>query len=350
MSSDSRGPVLDEERLGVVRFFLKGGFIVAPVVALGALYALLDPFRVVFSYPDYFREMRVQLNRGYGSVEVFKANDATLRYDSFIFGSSRTLALDTYDWRSYLQPTASPFHFDASGENIYGIRSKVFYLHSRGSRLTNAVLLIDPEPKYWSTAPRTGHLFFPHYELTGQSALASHRVFFEAFLNPRFLIRLLGYEVSGTVRPWMTPYIDARTTVFDPRTNDIWLVSVEDEIARTGEQYWTSRSGVFYVRPEKPEPYHPQITGDIEQNLREVANVFGEHRTELRVIISPLFNQRALAERDVELLRSIFCGSSVFDFSGVNEITSDKHNYYEESHFRPFVGRQMLREAYATGW
>jgi hypothetical protein len=45
-------------------------------------------------------------------------------------------------------------------------------------------------------------------------------------------------------------------------------------------------------------------------------------------------------------LRRIFGAARVFDYSGVNRITADKHNYYEESHFRPQAGREILKDIY----
>ena len=37
---------------------------------------------------------------------------------------------------------------------------------------------------------------------------------------------------------------------------------------------------------------------------------------------------------------------NVFDFSGVSEFTSDYRNYYDDSHYRPNVTREVLNVAY----
>jgi hypothetical protein len=45
-------------------------------------------------------------------------------------------------------------------------------------------------------------------------------------------------------------------------------------------------------------------------------------------------------------LSGIFGTERVFDFSGVNEFTTDFRNYYEESHYRPQVAREILKRIY----
>ena len=37
---------------------------------------------------------------------------------------------------------------------------------------------------------------------------------------------------------------------------------------------------------------------------------------------------------------------NVFDFSGINFITNDYHNYYENSHYRPHVADYIMKEIY----
>ena len=74
---------------------------------------------------------------------------------------------------------------------------------------------------------------------------------------------------------------------------------------------------------------------------------FAKHRTRLRVIVSPLFGQVSLADADRRELEHIFGRDRVFDHSGVNRFTADSRNFYEESHYRPHVARELLELAYA---
>lgn len=42
----------------------------------------------------------------------------------------------------------------------------------------------------------------------------------------------------------------------------------------------------------------------------------------------------------------LFGENNIYDFPGVNSITEDYHNYYEDSHYRPCVARFILQTIY----
>lgn len=70
------------------------------------------------------------------------------------------------------------------------------------------------------------------------------------------------------------------------------------------------------------------------------------HHTVYKVVINPLYDQNKINSRDLATLKDIFGSDNVYDFSGVNWITSDYHNYYEESHYRPHVAKWILGKIY----
>jgi len=94
-------------------------------------YLALDPFRVLWTY-DFSKDLHANagLNRDFVSTEFFKEKYQQYHYDSFIFGSSRTLAFLPEDWGKYLPDNSSIFCFDASHESIYGIYTKLKYLEN----------------------------------------------------------------------------------------------------------------------------------------------------------------------------------------------------------------------------
>jgi hypothetical protein len=59
-------------------------------------------------------------------------------------------------------------------------------------------------------------------------------------------------------------------------------------------------------------------------------------------VISPRFTQRALSPRDVATLQRYFGAENVNDFSGSNEFTKDRLNYYDPAHFKVSVARKLL--------
>ena len=63
-------------------------------------------------------------------------------------------------------------------------------------------------------------------------------------------------------------------------------------------------------------------------------------------MISPLYNKMKLHNEDLEYLKKVFGETNVFDFSGINKFTNDYRNYYESSHYRPHVAREILKIVY----
>ena len=95
----------------MMRIFLKLFIFAMPFVAL---YLIMDPFRVLRSYDDYLKGWLVEINQNYVSTEVYLKNHIRYGYDSFIFGSSRTMGYRTNDWKMYLGEGSSPFVFKSS--------------------------------------------------------------------------------------------------------------------------------------------------------------------------------------------------------------------------------------------
>ena len=63
--------------------------------------------------------------------------------------------------------------------------------------------------------------------------------------------------------------------------------------------------------------------------LKEINSILKKHRTNFKIIISPLYNQVKINNIDLDIINNIFPKNVVFDFSGKNIITENKLNYYE---------------------
>ena len=70
------------------------------------------------------------------------------------------------------------------------------------------------------------------------------------------------------------------------------------------------------------------------------------NKTNYRIIISPLYNQIKLNNQDLDYLKQLFGKDNVFDFSGINKFTKDYNNYYESSHYRPHIAREIMQLIY----
>ena len=89
------------------------------------------------------------------------------------------------------------------------------------------------------------------------------------------------------------------------------------------------------------------INLESEIMLRDIRKVLDRKGADWRVIIHPLYDQIIFNRDDLNLLQEIFGADRVYDFSGNPEFTNDPTHYIDSSHFKPAIGKEVLRRVYA---
>ena len=149
----------------------------------------------------------------------------------------------------------------------------------------------------------------------------------------------------------MNGVINPYGVIRDPVTNDA-INPREKMIQDEGEQYWKSHQEEFLKTRDsnyRNGKYREaaQVLWKMQTCLlQEIESICQLHKTSVKIIISPDYNQVSINQVDVKVLKSIFGTENVFDFSGINEYTGDIHNYYEKGHYRPVLGTRLLQEIY----
>ena len=77
--------------------------------------------------------------------------------------------------------------------------------------------------------------------------------------------------------------------------------------------------------------------------MREVLDRRG---TDFRIVVTPFYDQLALAPEDHQALEEIFGPGKVHDFMGRNEFSERMTDYYDASHYRPQVANAILDRVY----
>ena len=328
------------------KFFVKLFFISLPITILIEIFILFDPFRIIYNYNDYSDNPVVQINRDFVSSEMYIKNHNKYRYDSFILGSSRTIAYRTSSWKKYLPKNARPFKFDASSESIYGIYTKIKYLDHIGANLNNCLLIICTDATFARDSDDENHIFIKDPEIVGTSKWHFYMVCIKDFMNFEFLKNYLKYLVTKKYEPSMDGFIEHSRIKFDLKTNDFILVDRDKELSVDENQYYFTRKSIFYERDSTNSQLNEQISLNKLKMLIEIESIFLKHHTQYKLVISPLYDQKELNNKDLTTLQKVFGKNRVFNFSGKNIITEDKENYYENSHYRPFIGDLILKKIY----
>ena len=335
----------------IFSFLKRIAWFLTPFICLILLYTILDPFKVVKKYDSYFVSdamTGVTLNKDYVSTNTFNKYHPVFQYNSFIFGNSRSLFYEIADWQPHLHSGSNCFHYDASGESLYAIHKKIKYLDRKNVDIKNVLLVFDYSILDL-VAPQTSHILMISPQLENYTNfLPFHFTSLKAFFTPKFLIAYIDYKIRGEIRPYMKKgfLLDDVPIHYDVKINEVSFPYFERMIGE-GKFYTPEWIKVFYDRDTTKQSYAPAVIFDKQkQMLQEINEIFRKRQTDVKIIISPLYDQIKLNESDVIYLKSLFGEDRLFDFSGISDITNDIHNYYEDSHYRPHVCRQILNSIY----
>jgi len=335
----------------IFTFLKKLGLLAIPLVAIVIIYILADPFKVIRNYPSFYKSgypCYINLNRDYVSTTTLDNNYSTVNYNSFILGNSRSGFFEVKDWKQHLNNNPICFHFDAAGENIYGIYKKVKYLDNKVSHIDNILLILDYSTLS-GTEPMKGHLFIISPQLeNNRNIFEFHLEFFKVFSNPKFLFAFVDFNLFGKIRNYMkygAIFYDM-PIYYELISNEVRFPYVESIINKDESLYYSQPSNIFYMRTGEVKYSPPCIYDKSLMLLEKIKNVFDKHKTNYKIIINPLYDQIGLNEDDVRSLCRIFGTENVFDFSGINAFTNDYRNYYDLEHYRPHVARKIMEKIY----
>jgi hypothetical protein len=328
------------------KFLLKVFILTSPIVLISCLYIYFDPFKTIWNYKSYYPSI-VGLDDDYICLETYKNNKVRYNYDSFIFGSSRSKFYEIDSWRKYIH-SENCFHFSVSGETILGIYRKFLYLRDNHIKIENSLIVLDPGILA-SSIERKGHLFLSHPELSDRNWLAFQLGFFKVFLTQDFLYSYFNFLFSKRIDTKIKDLsiLDDTPVEYNLKYNEIKLCSFENSIKSNPKIFYNNnKMKIFYTRAYEQQISKPVIAEPQFKMLKEIFEVLKANKTEYKIIISPLYDQIKCNKSDLDVLRKIFGSKNVFDFSGINQITNDYHNYYETSHYRPHIGEYIMNEIY----
>jgi hypothetical protein len=315
-----------------------------PFLLLIGGYLYFDPFKVIRKYNSYTAPY-VLTNRDYVSTEMFFNNYNKYAYNSFIFGSSRTVAFRASSWKKKLHPQDSPFSFDASAENIYGIYTKIKLLDSLHVKIDNALVLLCRDASFRELDNTAGHIFIKDPRVAGGNKWVFQAVFLKAYLTPYFLYCFYDYEFTHQYKEHMKGFIEDRRVTFDSVTNEMDIVDQEQEIIRNPQGYYEKKKSIFYPRHGETTDSVQQINASYQHMLEEIRNIFVKNHTDYKIILSPLYDEMKFSNEDMRVLHNLY-GKHLYDFTGKNYFTDDITHYYENSHFRPAVGDSIMSVIY----
>jgi hypothetical protein len=328
-----------------MKIFLKKIFLlVLPFFIILVCYFITDPFKKIWKYDSYFCSY-VMLNRGDVSTRVYLKNLEKYKYDSFIFGSSRSTAYASREWSKYLPQGSVAYSFGSWNEPIIGIYKKLCLIDSLKGTIKNALLIFDVDRTFID--PPLG-LINDHFLISGISKFDYYLNDFRGYLkNPNLMLSSVDYSLFHKKRAYMDGFVGMKKTDLDPVNND-WEPNSESVILEDSANYYNKAKDKFYKRPAT-QTYAPrEIDEEHKMYLLKIAAFFKKYNTNYKIVIGPLYDQVKFHPEDMALLKSIFKQGSIYDYSGINDITNDIYNFCSDViHYRKKVGNMILKDIYS---
>lgn len=321
---------------------------ILPIIFLLIISIYWDPFKVFFSYEDFYTNNLITPNRENICFKLLQKNPNNI--SNFIIGSSRSLAYNTTYWcKKIQQPNKTCFHYDGINLGLFRASNAIKYL-SKKHKIKNLLLIVDIE-SFSETKNPDGHLRIQPPSLTNESKFLYYLTFLKASIDPKFMFYNIIYKITGKYYDFMGRHIRKSKNFHKSNnsTGDIIWHGYDQAIKSDSISYYASlkSKGTFYKRKNKdqskPLIYLAQIN-----LLNEINNIVKKNNIDLKIVISPLYNQVTFNEKDKFFLINLFGNENVFDFSGKNKYTNKHTNYYESSHYKPYVANQIMDYIYFT--
>ena len=333
------------------RFVRKVTFFLAPLFTLTVIpFFVLDPFQIVHPMHgcevNYFDGHGIYPNVDHCATQKLLSEPEKNKFTSFVLGNSRALGFRARDVAPYLGGKL-PYFFAAPAESLFGLSKKIQFFDRTVPRLENLLLVLD-RSVFWNLKNYTGRIFIKDPATSGESIFAFYGAYVHDYFSNLFYLKYLDFRVRGKFRPYMGDVVIEEWDQFDPVTNDWIKKKNEDELARDPVGFYERRKENFVRHPEYCKDANVPILDEPRiRILEEMGAILARHATKTKIVISPLYDQCIFNTEDLAVLRRIFGAENVYDYSGVNAITKDMTNYYEFEHYRPIVGREILKAIYS---
>lgn len=336
---------IGKSRRAAFRLMAKALLFTLSFWAVVVLYLHDDPYMVLRPYRVY--DSPVILNENFVGWGIYQNHrNSAHPFNAFIMGNSCTMAYRCAAWEHYLPKGSHAMRLFGNAETLGALNLKLHALERDHAPLRHVFIVMDPN-SFGYDKQRSGWEYLLPPEVSGRSWLITQFEMVQTFLMPKFLLPYLRFHITGHLTPSMR-YMNLHGRIRNSDNNDLYNPH-ERLIAKEGEAYWRQLSAKDFP-PRKAGQRRSQayIAAPQERVLRDIAALLKRNHTDYRLIISPDYSQEKLDDRDKQKLYAIFGRRYVFDFTGVNQYTSDYHNYYEKAHYRPVLGNRLLKVVYTA--
>ena len=334
-------------------FVLRVALFFSPILIFAIWYLIADPFSVIYNYGNdaYANKPTFVKNREWITMAALEQSKDRYHYDTFIFGNSRSIFWEIKDLKEYL-PDKNPFHFDASSEDLYGVKEKLTYLCDNNYNIQNAIILLDRRVITRETQ-RIAPLFNRAPALVkNKPVLLSHMEMFSSIVShPQLIIAYCDYTIFGKKRDYIKSLLETEENYcYNVEGNQLSLTYFENLISKNPNSFYNEeKMSQFYYRDTTTVTYTDILIKEEQYSiLKDIKNILADNDIKYTIVLNPLYDMLAINPKDKQILTEIFGEDKLHDFSGNNFITRDYFNYYENGHYRPHAAKMIMESIFSN--
>lgn len=264
------------------------------------------------------------------------------KYAAFIFGNSRALNFNESIWQEKIN-NEPVFNFSAPGECVLNIEKKLKLILEKQKTIKDVLILIDDGIlENTDNAYKTyqGPVYI-HSPLTSTiSAISFYGNYIKYYFSDLFFLKHIFFKMTGSYKyEWM------KNAFAKPKTiNNSKPVLLRDKLIDSNFSVYKSTFKPDYSQTKRRVF---DINDEDVVYLNNIYSILKSNNINFKIILPPDFHKIKVSPNVYKSLTKIF-GNNVFDFSGVNKITTDSTLNYENLHFTPKAGNLILDSIYTT--
>ncbi len=282
---------------------------------------VIDPFYVLQSN---FLTKKIQMNERFAKVKYLQKNHQ--KYNAYLFGSSRIGVIEPKVFEQYI-PHSKFYNFTLSSANLYDYEKHLAYFIKNNYEINTLVLQLDIDNMNDYGQDSSDYLSLLHPDVMNGSLL---------FYYARYLLGFFPLNIRTKIE------MNLQEKIIKPyalTTTGSWKLPYKERALRKDSQKYVKKEKSFAQHNRRVIFYNKQQ--EDRKALKNIIKLCKNNAIKLYLFTTP-HNKNMMDSFVLEdyyrYLNDIALLTSFYDFSGYNSITNNNENYYETSHYRPFVG------------
>ena len=307
---------------------LSGFFI---IFSLAMINYVIDPFNI---FHTQFFPKQFQMNERFIKVEFLQEHHAD--YNGYIFGSSRIGTTSPRTIEKYHQNTHF-YNMSLSAANMEDYLSHLKYFIDNNYPIDTLYLQIDlVDTLIGYGHPKDRYLTKKHPYIVGDSLLSYYISYLTIYSSSDLKGKLQKNLASDKQEK------DLEKVIYDLEDTGTWGRPNKELALKDDAEQYIKNVKSFHI-PDPENTYRKDIKSypKIITAFKEINQICLENNIEFIVFTTP-HNHNMLhgvnSEDAMMFMRDLVSIHDLWYFSGYNSITTNDENYYESSHYRPYIG------------